>query len=175
MSYRLYIYFNDNPAGVVDIRVLEDYSTDSFVLGFIRFASRFGYPKYVLPDPGRQLVKGCESIKYSFSDTKQKLPYRGKLRRGKVTKFFSSDKNYPRRKFSPTKVFPRRKFSPDETFAPTNIFPQRIFYPVNKIDMSTLFCEIFNTLGVENFREQKLSRILAEFAKVKNVKKNLID
>ena len=57
--------------GGVDIRVLEDYCTDSFVLGFIRFASRFGYPKYVLPDPGSQLVKGCESVKYSFSDTKQ--------------------------------------------------------------------------------------------------------
>ena len=61
--------------GGVDIRVLEDYSTDSFVLGFIRFASRFGYPKYVLPDPGSQLVKGCESVKYSFSDTNQKLSF----------------------------------------------------------------------------------------------------
>ena len=36
------------------------------------------------------------------------LPYRGKLRRGKVTKFFSSDENYPRRKFSPTKFSPIR-------------------------------------------------------------------
>ena len=61
--------------GGVDIRVLEDYSTDSFGLGFIRFASRFGYPKYVLPDPGSQLVKRCELVKYSFSDTKQKLSF----------------------------------------------------------------------------------------------------
>ena len=61
--------------GGVDTRVLEDYSADSFVLGFIRFASRFGYPKYVLPDPGSQLVKGCKSVKYSFSDTKQKLSF----------------------------------------------------------------------------------------------------
>ena len=43
------------------------------------------------------------------------IPYRGKLRRGKVTKFSSSDENFPRRKFSPVKIFP------DETFAPTNI------------------------------------------------------
>ena len=61
--------------GGVDIRVLEDYSTDSFVLGFVRFACRFGYPKYVLPDPGSQLVKGCETMNYSFSNTKQKLSF----------------------------------------------------------------------------------------------------
>ena len=61
--------------GGVDIRLLEDYSTDAFVQGFVRFACRFGYPKYVLPDPGSQLVKGCESMRYSFSDTKQKLSF----------------------------------------------------------------------------------------------------
>ena len=55
----------------------------------------------------------------------------------------------PRRKFSPAKIFP------DETFAPTNIFPQRICYPVNKKIMSTLFCEIFNTLGLETFASRK--------------------
>ena len=35
------------------------------------------------------------------------IPYRGKLRRGKVTKFSSSDENFPRRKFSPAKLLPR--------------------------------------------------------------------
>ena len=59
--------------GAVDIRVMEDYSTDSFVSGFIRFSCRFGYPKYVLPDYGSQLVKGCEEMTYSFTDVKQKL------------------------------------------------------------------------------------------------------
>ena len=59
--------------GAVDIRVMEDYSTDSFVSGFIRFSCRYGYPKYVLPDAGSQLVKGCESMSYSFTDTKLKL------------------------------------------------------------------------------------------------------
>ena len=32
-----------------------------------------GYPKYLLPDAGSQLVKGCEDMSYSFSDSKQKL------------------------------------------------------------------------------------------------------
>ena len=59
--------------GAVDIRVLEDYSTDSFIQGFIRFSCRVGYPRYLLPDPGSQLVKGCQDMTYSFADTKQKL------------------------------------------------------------------------------------------------------
>ena len=59
--------------GAVDIRLLEDYSTESFVMSFIRFSCRFGYPKYLLPDPGSQLVKGCENMTYSFSDAKHKL------------------------------------------------------------------------------------------------------
>ena len=59
--------------GGVDIRVLEDYSTDSFVQGFIRFSCRVGYPRYLLPDPGSQLVKGCKEMTYSFMDPKQKL------------------------------------------------------------------------------------------------------
>ena len=59
--------------GAVDIRVLEDYSTDAFVLGFIRFSCRVGYPRYLLPDAGSQLVKGCEDMRYSFVDAKQKL------------------------------------------------------------------------------------------------------
>ena len=59
--------------GAVDIRVLEDYSTDAFILGFIRFSCRVGYPRYLLPDAGRQLGKGCEDMSYSFVDAKQKL------------------------------------------------------------------------------------------------------
>ena len=59
--------------GAIDIRVLEDYSTDAFVLGFIRFSCRVGYPRYLLPDPGSQLVKGCQDMTYSFADAKQKL------------------------------------------------------------------------------------------------------
>ena len=61
--------------GGIDICVLDDYSTDSVVLGFIRFACRFGYPKYVLPDPGSQLICGFNNMTYSFSDMKQRLSF----------------------------------------------------------------------------------------------------
>ena len=59
--------------GAIDIRVMEDYSTESVVLAFIRFSCRFGYPKYILPDAGSQLVKACEDMRYSYTDMKQKL------------------------------------------------------------------------------------------------------
>ena len=39
-------------------------------------------------------------VKYTTAYTK--LPYRGKFRWGKVTRFFASDENFPRRKISPT-------------------------------------------------------------------------
>ena len=56
---------------ILDKLVLEYYSTDAFVEGFIRFSCRFGYPKTVLPDEGSQLVKGCKDVEYSFIDSKQ--------------------------------------------------------------------------------------------------------
>ena len=59
--------------GAIDIRVMEDYSTDAVVLAFIRFSCRFGYPKYALPDAGGQLVKACVDMQYSFNDTKNRL------------------------------------------------------------------------------------------------------
>ena len=59
--------------GAVGICILEDYSTDAFVLGVIRFSCRVDYPRYLLPDAGSQLAKRCEDMSYSFVDTKQKL------------------------------------------------------------------------------------------------------
>ena len=52
--------------GAVDVRLMDDYSTDSFILAFIRFSCRYGYPRWVLPDEGSQLVKGCKDMEYSF-------------------------------------------------------------------------------------------------------------
>ena len=52
---------------------MENYSTDVFILGFIRFACSNGYPKMLLPDEGSQLVKGCKEIELSFHDVKHRL------------------------------------------------------------------------------------------------------
>ena len=59
--------------GAVDCKVMEDYSTDSFILAFIRFACRYGYPCNLYPDYGSQLIKGCKDMVLSFADIKHKL------------------------------------------------------------------------------------------------------
>ena len=51
----------------------EDYSTSSFILAFIRFSCKVGYPKKLLPDAGSQLVKGCQTMKIKCSDLSNKL------------------------------------------------------------------------------------------------------
>ena len=57
--------------GAVNICAMEDYFTDAFVLGFVRFSCQFGYPKYLLPDAGSQLVKGCQDMQYYYADSEQ--------------------------------------------------------------------------------------------------------
>ena len=57
----------------IDIRVMEDYSTDAFLLAFIRFACRVGHPKLLMPDEGGQLVKGCKSMILKFVDVRQRI------------------------------------------------------------------------------------------------------
>ena len=52
---------------------MEDYSTNSFVLSFIRFSCKVGFPKKLLPDAGSQLIKGCEDMSFSYTDLKNKL------------------------------------------------------------------------------------------------------
>ena len=59
--------------GATDCKVMEDYSTDSFVLAFIRFACRYGYPCKLYPDYGSQLLKGCKDMVLNFSDIRHKL------------------------------------------------------------------------------------------------------
>ena len=48
------------------IKLMDDYSTSSFIQSFTRFACEVGYPKYLLPDEGSQLVKGCDEMKLNY-------------------------------------------------------------------------------------------------------------
>ena len=57
----------------IDIRVMEDYSTEGFRLAFVRFSCRVGYPKLLLPDEGSQLVKGGKTMILRFVDIKHRL------------------------------------------------------------------------------------------------------
>jgi len=57
----------------VNVKVMEDYSTPSFIQAFVRFSCQFGYPSKLLIDEGGQLVKGCHTMKLDFSDIQQQL------------------------------------------------------------------------------------------------------
>ena len=59
--------------GAVDIKVMESYTSSSFILGFKRFSSRAGFPKVMLPDQGSQLLKACGDVELKFNDVKGKL------------------------------------------------------------------------------------------------------
>ena len=59
--------------GAVDVKVMEDYSTNSFILAFIRFSCKVGFPKKLLPDAGSQLLKACDSMTLVYTDIKHKL------------------------------------------------------------------------------------------------------
>ena len=59
--------------GAGDVKATEDYSTSSFILAFIRFSCKEGYPKKLLSDAGSQLVNGCKSMKLTFLDIHSKL------------------------------------------------------------------------------------------------------
>jgi hypothetical protein len=49
------------------------YSTDAFIMAYIRFASRYGHPLKLLPDEGSQLLKACKDMQYSWIDVKRTL------------------------------------------------------------------------------------------------------
>eukprot|EP00794_Sanderia_malayensis_P006911 gene6911-biopygen5645 len=57
----------------INIKVMEDYSTPSFIQAFMRFACQFGYPSKLLIDEGGQLTKGCQTMKFDFINIQQQL------------------------------------------------------------------------------------------------------
>ena len=55
------------------IAAMEDYSTEAFIKALQRHSSRYGYPLFLLPDQGTQLVKGCTEAKFDFKDLQQAI------------------------------------------------------------------------------------------------------
>ena len=52
---------------------MEDYTTQTFILGFTRFSCEVGYPKILLCDAGSQLIKGCQDMRLKYLDIKHQL------------------------------------------------------------------------------------------------------
>ena len=67
------VVFCCSTTSTTSIKVMEDYTTMSFVQAFIRFSCETGYPKLLLIDEGSQLVKGCEDMRFNFRDSQYKL------------------------------------------------------------------------------------------------------
>jgi len=57
----------------VKIKVMENYGTASFLNTFTRFSCDVSYPKKLLTDEGRQLLKGCQSMRIGLQDINHKL------------------------------------------------------------------------------------------------------
>lgn len=57
----------------IDVKAMEDYSTEAFILSFTRFACKVGYPKKLMPDAGSQLLKGCKEMELEYYDIKHRL------------------------------------------------------------------------------------------------------
>ena len=55
------------------IKVMDDYSTQSFIMGFTRFSCEVGYPKILLCDGGSQLIRGCQDMRLSYTDIRHQL------------------------------------------------------------------------------------------------------
>ena len=73
-----FVIFCCSTTGAIDIKSMENYTTESFLLGFVRFSCQVGYPKMLMPDEGSQLVKGCKTMKLEFYDIKHKLEWNSK-------------------------------------------------------------------------------------------------
>ena len=56
-----------------NIKVMENYTTTSFINAFTRFSCEVGYPKTLLVDHGSQIIKGCETMSLKFWDIKFQL------------------------------------------------------------------------------------------------------
>ena len=57
----------------INIKMMDDYSTDSFIMSFTRFACDHGFPRKIFCDSGSQLVKGCEDMQLNFKDIQAQL------------------------------------------------------------------------------------------------------
>ena len=57
----------------IDVKSMDDYSADAFILSYTRFACKVGHPKKLMPDAGSQLLKGCKEMVIEYYDLKHTL------------------------------------------------------------------------------------------------------
>ncbi|XP_066918232.1 uncharacterized protein [Clytia hemisphaerica] len=55
------------------IKTMDDYSTEAFILSFIRFSNNHGFPKRLFCDSGSQIIKGCDQMRLDFNNIQHQL------------------------------------------------------------------------------------------------------
>ena len=56
-----------------NIRLMDSYDSNSFILAFTRILCEVGYPKILLLDEDSQLIKECKNMKLNFQDIRHQL------------------------------------------------------------------------------------------------------
>ena len=56
-----------------NIKVMDTYDSNSFILAFTRFSCVVGYPRILLLNEGSQLINGCKNMKLNFQDIRHQL------------------------------------------------------------------------------------------------------
>lgn len=62
------LVFKCTSTGAIACYCMQSYSTESFLSAFIRFSSRYGYPKKITIDEGAQIVKACKEMQIELFD-----------------------------------------------------------------------------------------------------------
>ena len=65
--------FSCSTASTTNIKVMDSYDSNSFILAFTLFSCEVGYPKILLLNEGSQLIKGCKNMKLNFQDIRHQL------------------------------------------------------------------------------------------------------
>jgi hypothetical protein len=67
------VAFKCTATGALAVHVMSAYSTDAFIMAYLRFAARYGHPVRILPDEGSQLLKACKDMQYSWLDVSRTI------------------------------------------------------------------------------------------------------
>ena len=62
------VVFCCSTTSTTNIKVMDTYDSNSFILAFTRFPCEVAYPNILLLDESSQLIKGCKNRKLNFQD-----------------------------------------------------------------------------------------------------------
>ena len=70
---QVWLVFCCSTTSTTNIKVMDTYNSNSFILAFTRFSCEVGHPKILLLDEDSQLIKGCKNVKLNFYGIRHQL------------------------------------------------------------------------------------------------------